>query len=219
MSGRPVRAVIFDFDGTLTRPDAIDFTALRAGIGVPPGVPILEHIDSLPSAEERIHRHRLLQQWEDGAARASLPNEGAEEIIALIRERGLRLGILTRNTRRSLELSMGNFRRTRLSDFPVIVTREAAGRPKPHPDGVYEAAARLGVTPAESLVVGDFIFDIAAGQAAGARTVLITNGADGTKSAAATHARIGGAAVKLDATPDHVIARLAELAALLGQGH
>jgi hydrogenase expression/formation protein HypE len=216
MSAPRITAVLFDFDGTLTRPDAIDFTALRAGIGVPPGVPILEHIEKLPTAGERESVHRLLLQWEEAAARASVPNDDAEDLVAEIRRRGLAVGILTRNTRRSLELSIANFPRTRLSDFGTVVTREAPGRPKPHPDGVYAAAEALRAAPAEMLVVGDFIFDIAAGKAAGARTVLITNGADPAKSAAATHARVGGAVLTLDAEPDHVIQRLAELVPLLG---
>ena len=44
------RAVIFDLDGTLTEP-VLDFDAMRAEIGLPEGVPILEHIDGLTAAK------------------------------------------------------------------------------------------------------------------------------------------------------------------------
>ena len=219
MNGQRIRAVLFDFDGTLTRPEAIDFTALRARVGVPPGTPILEYIESLPSAEERARRHRILEEVEAAAARASLPNAGAEELLLRLHESGLRLGILTRNTRRSIDLSLGNFRRVSHTLFDAIITREHQGRPKPHPDGVYAAALLLGVEPAEMLVVGDFIFDIAAGKAAGSPTVLVTNTTDrgvADKAAADARARIGGEAPDLDAAPDHVVATLAELGPILG---
>jgi hydrogenase expression/formation protein HypE len=219
VSARPIRAVLFDFDGTLTQPEAIDFGALRARLGAPSGTPILEYIEALPSAEDRARRHRILDDFEAAAARASLPNTGAEEVLLLLHERGLRLGILTRNTRSSIDLALGNFRRIRHTLFDAVITREHQGRPKPHPDGVYAAARLLGVAPEEMLVVGDFIFDIAAGKAAGSPTVLITNapGRDvADKAAADAKARIGGDAPHLDAAPDHVIAALEELKQILG---
>ncbi len=219
MNDRRIRAVLFDFDGTLTRPEAIDFGALRARLGVPAGTPILEFIEALPSAEDRARRHRILEGFEEAAARASLPNSAAEDILLLLHERGFRLGILTRNTRSSIDLALGNFRRVSHTLFDAIITREHQGRPKPYPDGVYAAARLLGVDPRELLVVGDFIFDIAAGRAAGSPTVLITNttGRDAAdKAAADARARIGGEAPHLDAAPDHVISSLDQLRPILG---
>jgi phosphoglycolate phosphatase-like HAD superfamily hydrolase len=48
--------------------------------------------------------------------------------------------------------------------------------PKPHPDGVHKACERMGLAASELMVVGDFRFDVLAGKAAGACTVLLTNG-------------------------------------------
>ena len=45
-----LKAILFDMDGTITRPN-IDWKDLRARVGVPEGVPIMAHIDSLPRAE------------------------------------------------------------------------------------------------------------------------------------------------------------------------
>ena len=75
------RAVLFDFDGTLTRPGAIDFSRLRALLGCPPKLPILEYIDSLPDARAREQAHRALDGFELEAARASVPNDGAERLV------------------------------------------------------------------------------------------------------------------------------------------
>jgi hydrogenase expression/formation protein HypE len=202
------RAVLFDFDGTLTNPGALDFPALRRALDCPPGTLILEHIDALPTEEERGRKRSILEDFERAAARASVPNEGAEETVALLRRRGIRVGILTRNSRASVLTSLANFHTLRESDFEVILTRESGGRPKPHPDGVLAAAAALGVPVRELLVVGDFVFDIAAGNTAGAATALLTNGSAPPAP--------GVPAVPVSAAADYTIRRLDELAAILG---
>ena len=202
------RAVLFDFDGTLTHPGALDFPALRRALGCPPGTLILEYIDALPSAELRAEKRRILDEFETAAARASLPNEGAEETVSRLLREGIRVGILTRNTRASVLTSLVNFPSLKERDFGVILTRESGGRPKPSPDGVIAAASTLGVPLDSMLVVGDFVFDIAAGAAAGAATALITNGSSPPPPATAS--------VPVMATPDYTIHRLWELLGILG---
>jgi HAD superfamily hydrolase (TIGR01509 family) len=196
-----IRAVLFDFDGTLTRPEAIDFPRLRSLLDVPAGTPILEYLQALPSADDRERRLAILADFEAEAARASVPNDGAEHTIRSLRQRGLKLGIFTRNSRVSVDTALANFTSLSAADFDVILTRESAVRQKPHPEAALRAVSLLGVAPAETLVVGDFVFDIAAGHAAGAVTVLITNG----RPVAA-----------LDPAPDHLIAALPELLGLPG---
>ena len=195
-----IRAVLFDFDGTLTRPEAIDFAALRKLLDCPPGTPILEYIEALPSREARERAHRVLDEFELAAARASVPNEGAEELVAHLRRRRIARGILSRNSRGSVQTALANFSTLTGDDFSVILTRENAGRPKPQPDGVLGAARLFGVPPAEILVVGDYVFDIAAGRAAGARTALLTN---------------GRAALPIEPAPEFTVARLEELRPIL----
>ncbi|HEY9593280.1 MAG TPA: HAD-IA family hydrolase [Spirochaetia bacterium] len=196
-----VRAVLFDFDATLTKPGAHDYPAIRAALSCPPRQPILEFIASLPTEEEKARANAILVRFEDDAARASVPNHGAETVVRTLARRGLKTGILTRNTLKSIRLSLRNFAGLTEKDFDVIVTREAAGRPKPHPDGVLEAARRFGVRPGEMLMVGDFVYDIAAGKAAGATAILVTN---------------GGPALACDPAPDYTIATLPEILDILG---
>ncbi len=169
-----IRGVLFDFDVTLTRPGAIDFAAIKKEIHCPEGTAILEYIEALPPAKKNALM-RVLEQRENEAAQASLPNEGAERCLMILKERGLPRGILTRNSYRSVCLALKNFQGVEPEDFIAIITREDS-LPKPHPDGVLKAARRMGIPAAELMFVGDFRFDIVAGRAAGAFTVLLNNG-------------------------------------------
>ena len=196
-----IRAVLFDFDGTLTRPEAIDFSVLRQLLGCPPHLYILEFIQTLPTEEERREAQQILEEFELIAARASVPNDGAEELIGLLSRKGVPRGILTRNSMSSITEAMKNFTTCRTEDFDVILTRESPGRHKPHPDGVLRAARSFGVEPAEVLMVGDYVFDIEAGRAAGAPTAFITN---------------GRAAPLIQPAPDFTVETLRELPPLLG---
>ena len=48
-----LRAVLFDFDGTLTHPGALDFAAIKREVGCPPDQFVLEWILALPHGAER----------------------------------------------------------------------------------------------------------------------------------------------------------------------
>jgi len=195
------RAVLFDFDGTLTRPEALDFARLRSLLSCPTGQPILEHIEALPSEAERQKAWRILDEFELAAARASVPNDGAEDLVLSLRASGVLLGILSRNSRASVLEAMKRFAAIGPGDFSVLISRESPGRPKPHPDGVELAARAFGLLPSQVLMVGDFVFDIQAGTSAGAGTAYLTN---------------GKALPELSVRPDYVVGRLGDLKAILG---
>jgi len=168
-----IRAVLFDFDGTLTLPGSIDFAGIKKAIRCPDDVPILEFIEGQPSVADQRQAWRVLKQFEEAAAQCSRPNEGAEELVRFLKRRHIRRGILTRNRRASVETALNNFAHVRLADFNVIITRDHVQRPKPDPEGVLLAARRLRVPAATLLMVGDYRYDIEAGQRAGAPTVFL----------------------------------------------
>lgn len=57
---------------------------------------------------------------------------------------------------------------------PVFVTADDVSAGKPDPEGYLQGAARLGVAPADCVVVEDAPAGVAAGRAAGARVVAVT---------------------------------------------
>ncbi len=195
VTGREVKGVLFDFDGTLTEPAGIDFGLLRQVTGCPTGQPILEFLAALEDLAEREDAHRRLHEAELAAARRSQPNLDAEAIIHWCRGRGILLGVLTRNSQDAVDVALGNFDRVTHADFAAMISRDDPVAHKPSPEGVLLAAERMGVSPEALLMVGDYRFDIEAGAGAGALTVFLTNGG------------VGDPGCK----PDFLIARLGEL--------
>lgn len=188
--GYQIKAVLFDFDGTLTQPGALDFGAIRMALGCPQGVPILEFIKSLETDKSRQSALARLDQFELQGARDSVPNAGAQEVVAWLRHHGIAVGIITRNSRPSVIRALENFDSTGADSFDLMITRDDPPAPKPSGDGIIWAADRLGLSAREMLVVGDFIFDTQAGQAAGALTALLDSGGDARLQAACCDFRI-----------------------------
>ena len=192
-----VEAVLFDFDGTLTRPDSLDFLSFRRSIGCPADQFILEFIRQTMSPPEKRRALDQLDQFEFEAASRSEPNSGAEELVLYLRNQKIPLGIISRNSRRSIQRALQNFKRINESHFEVSISRDDRVEPKPSPAGVLLAAEKMEVPVDHMLVVGDFILDIDAGNRAGAPTVLLTNGGDNAASSRSS--------------ADHVINQLSEL--------
>ena len=205
-----LRAVLFDFDGTLTRPGALDFAAIKREVGCPPDRFVLEWIQELPAGAERDAAAATLGRFELAAADASEPNDGAEDVVRALRAAGVAIGVLTRNGRAAVDRALLRFPALTAADLDVVVTRDDGLAPKPAPDGVVHAAEVMGAAPEETLVVGDYLLDMQAGRAAGAVTAYLVNG--------------GGAAGDVDeAAPDaadcdFVVDHLAELEAVVRLG-
>jgi len=176
MKTKTIKAILFDFDGTLTVPGLIDFLAIKKAIQCPDNSTILEFIAGLPAGEKRKKALGILEEYEELAANKAKPNESAEEVVCFLKKKKIKLGILTRNSLQSLKTALKSFTKTSLRDFAVVITREHALKLKPHPDGVLEACRRFGIAPRELAVVGDYIYDIQAGQSAGALTVFLESG-------------------------------------------
>lgn len=169
---RQVRAVLFDFDGTLTLPGHIDFAEIRAAIGCPVGKSLLSYIESLEEPELRAEANEVLERFESEAADRAKEDPDAAEIVRFCQDRGFRMGIITRNSKASLDRSFAHFSGIRIDDFGTVITRDDPVEAKPAPDGVQLACRHLGVAAEETVLVGDYLYDIEAGKRAGAITVF-----------------------------------------------
>ena len=160
------RAVIFDLDGTLAD-SALDFDAIRAEIGLQPGLPILEQL-ATADAETCARAEVIMRRHERDAIAGARLTDGCAELLGHLVARRIPIGILTRNIREVVE----TFAQTFGFAFDAIYTRED-GPPKPSPAGVLALCQKLGAPPADTLMVGDFKFDVLDGRRAGSPTVLL----------------------------------------------
>lgn len=184
-------------DGTITRP-WFDFSKVRAEIGLPE--PLLENLLALPAGAERDRGFAILHRYERQAVANSELNPGARETVAWLRSEGRPTALVTRNSRESTEETL---RKHGLA-FDVVMTRDD-GPVKPRPEPIWTICDRLGVTPAEALLVGDYKYDVIAGQNAGTRTAVLTHGARPR--------------FLEEVAPDYVIDRLNELICLFSRPH
>jgi len=165
---RPLRAIAFDLDSTLTRP-YLDFTQLRQQLNLPEG-DILKWLAELPPAEQ-VYALQTIEAFEQDGVENVAWNDGAPEILEAVRAMGLPLAIVTRNSRAALAAVCQQLGIA----VDLLVAREDAP-PKPDPACLHYAAKQLAVPIEQLLMVGDYRHDLDAGRAAGAMTVLLTNG-------------------------------------------
>jgi HAD superfamily hydrolase (TIGR01549 family) len=162
----PIRGVIFDLDGTLID-SQLDFDAMRREMEFEPGRPILETIESLADPDHQSRCHAILRRHEQEGARRATLISGAQDLLDELSRRDIPQAILTRNSREMTELTL---QRLGLR-FPIVVAREDAP-PKPDPAGLLHICRVWNIPVTEALFVGDFHFDLLAGNAAGIATVL-----------------------------------------------
>ena len=158
-------AIIFDLDGTLTKPH-INFDAIRAEIGIASGT-ILEAMEVMSAAQRtRAEAIVLRHEWE--AARNGSLYEDAGQVLMECRRLGYALGLLTRNSRPVVDFILEKH----ALRFDSIRTRED-GAVKPSPIPVVSICEELQADLHRSWVVGDFLYDLISGRQAGCHTVLM----------------------------------------------
>lgn len=155
-------------DGTLTRA-VHDFNDIRRQLALPPDQPILESIDQLP-AEQAAATHQKLHAIEMDIARQAQSQPGAEALLEKLNDRGCQTAILTRNGK---DIAIETLRYSGLLKyFPehLVISRDCCAA-KPAPDGVHLLLQHWQAKATESVMVGDYHFDLAAGAAAGTETI------------------------------------------------
>jgi len=165
----PIKAVIFDLDGTITEP-YFDFNAIRQEMGFAKDAgPVLELMEKMPPSQRK-HAEEILRSHEERAVAESKLNPGAKETLDKLGQAGIRIGIITRN-KRSNAFAVAKKHRLK---FDAVVGREE-GPVKPDAFGVLHLCEQFGIRPHEALVVGDYLFDLLCARAAGAVSVLLKN--------------------------------------------
>lgn len=189
---RIAKAFIFDFDGTLAVLN-IDFSLMREQIfdlvlqfGIREEsvrerylLEIIDEVFSLlwekePFRAKEFHEkaHQILHEVEMEAAGKGKLIPGGETVLKALRQKGVRVGIITRNCEEAVRKVFPNID----AYCDVFLSRDFIGKVKPHPDHLRAALKALNVSEKEAVMVGDHTIDIQAGKRAGMRTIGVLTG-------------------------------------------
>jgi len=193
-----VAAVLFDLDGTLID-SAPDLGAAANQMRVARGMTVLPLESYRPMAGAGARgmvgvafgvgaddpafvalREEFFSNYAACMTQRTVAFDGVAQLIADLELRSLPWGIVTNKSSRftdPLTQAMPLF-----AGAGAVVSGDTTPHAKPHPEPLYEAARRLGVAPTQCVYVGDDERDVAAGLAAGMKTVAATYGYLGNKT-------------------------------------
>ncbi len=156
-----------DLDGTLVKMK-LDFKTIRKEMGISEG-DTLSYIRSLPEKETK-RLEDLLSLKEMEAAELAEISPGAVPLIKYCRENDIKVVIITRNSEEAARRTLENLG----IEADMVVSREHAD-PKPSPEGIDLVLGHFAIKPHEMVYIGDFLYDIQAGNSAGVKTILIAS--------------------------------------------
>jgi phosphoglycolate phosphatase len=189
---RSIRAVFFDFDGTLAKLN-IDFPMMREAVldlAVAYDVPlkgmgnlyVLEIIKAAQELISEIHPQKeeafgkealaLITKIEIEAAKNGELIGGTRDLLAELMRRNIKAGVVTRNCKAAVTTAFPDI----FNYCDTVITREMTRNVKPHPEHLTIALRSLGAAPESSFMVGDHPMDIKIGKDAGILTIGVLTG-------------------------------------------
>ncbi|MEM2987438.1 MAG: HAD family hydrolase [Candidatus Bathyarchaeia archaeon] len=220
-----IRAVVFDLDGTIVKFN-IDFRAVRAdvrGFLIKEGVPasvlsinesifemlkkmeiFMKNNNKLASKIEEVRSKALAiaEKYELEAAKTTSLQPGIKGILKTLKSMGLKIGICTLNSQKSVEYILKKFGIGEF--FDAVTTRDHVKNVKPNPEHLENTLKALGVNPKEALVVGDSPADMKCAKELGAAAAALPTGVSTPKELA-------------DAGANYIITTITDIPALIEQ--
>ncbi|MGI8649887.1 MAG: HAD hydrolase-like protein [Rubrobacter sp.] len=187
---RPLKYVLFDFDGTLVDTIELIFQSMKhatsgildrefsrevllANVGQPLPVQMAEFdpervdelMESYRAYNDKVHE-KYIKAYPD------IPQS-----LRRLGEAGVEIAVVTSKRRHSVELALTSFPELREA-VDRFVTLEDTEKHKPDPEPLLKGLEMLGGgDPAEAAYVGDAPFDVSAAKAAGMMSVAVSWGA------------------------------------------
>ena len=217
---RPIRAVVFDLDGTLINTiqglaDSLNGVLERRGLPVHPvdsfKVMVGEGMENLVwKALPEAHRgsetiqsvcREMSAEYDRQWQRTTTPYEGIPEMLAALAAKGLPLAVLSNKPDEFTRVMVAHY----FPEVPFRIVRGALpGVPKkPAPDGAIRIAGEFGIPVDEVMYIGDTNTDMDTGVGAGMFTVGVLWGFRSAQELADHGARV-------------LVARAEELVRLVG---
>jgi HAD superfamily hydrolase (TIGR01549 family) len=161
---------VFDMDGTLTQ-SVHDFEAIRSELGIKSGAPIIEALNALPVSVAAPLWVRL-DELELDYAKLAKPMPYAVELLECLHQRGAKFGILTRNTMAGAHHTLQACGMDKYFESQFILDRDGA-EPKPSGDGIIKLMSQWQSIADDTVMVGDYYYDLKAGRNAEVATIHI----------------------------------------------
>ncbi|WP_456279398.1 HAD family hydrolase [Bacillus sp. AK128] len=178
-----MKAIIFDFDGTLADTLPVCFYAFQAVFKTFDNKEVTpDEIKAMfgPS-ETGIIRKNLMdtnpdkaielyyEKYSEKHQELVIEIEEIKDLLLFLKKEGYKLGIVTGKASRSLIISLDCLNMNDL--FDVIITGDDVTIPKPHPEGLNKALAQLNIKNKDAIFLGDSDADILAGKQANVHTI------------------------------------------------
>ncbi|WP_077622694.1 HAD family hydrolase [Sediminibacillus massiliensis] len=180
-----MKAIVFDFDGTIANTLPINFHGFHE---------VFKKYDGKDLSDEEIKEmfgppeHELIEknlesdqldqavalyykEYEENHDKLVQKNEEINRMLSELKERGIKLGIVTGKSRKSFEMSLDKLDLKQY--FDVLITGDDVTEDKPDPEGVEKALSKLGVRPEDAMYIGDSDADVEAGARAHTKTAAV----------------------------------------------
>jgi HAD superfamily hydrolase (TIGR01509 family) len=161
-------AILFDWDGIIADTH-LDFSGVRSKYYGERQAMLLEDARTLvPERREALMRD--LEELEVAGARSATLVPGVDKILEWVEAARIPWAVVSRNCGKSILTAAETIG---LKPPSVLLSRDDFSPVKPDPRALREACRLIGVPPSQSLLIGDYIYDMMGARRAGMRGVLV----------------------------------------------
>ena len=185
-----IRCIIFDLDGTLIdgyTSIAESFNYVMEKLGYPTQDPALikrkvglgtdTMLTPFVRAEDLIEAERLYRlKMKEVLLDKTFLLPGVKEILEYLKKKGIKLAVASN---KDAQFANAALKHLGIYDyFDVLTYGDEIENMKPHPEMLNKIMERSGVSPAETIMVGDMTIDIETGDSAGVKTICVPTGSN-----------------------------------------
>ncbi len=190
-----IKTVLFDMDGVLIDATEWHYEALNQSLEIFGftisrdehqkrfnGMTTRSKLEIL-TAEKNLPRglHNIISDIKQDrtlriAARMCFPNAAHLILLSSLKERNIKIGVVTNSIRLTSEFMLQYAGLTKYLD--ILITNEDVEHPKPAPDGYRLAMKRLESFPEETVVIEDGDHGVTAAESAGAQVIRVQDPSD-----------------------------------------
>jgi HAD superfamily hydrolase (TIGR01549 family) len=198
---KKIECVIFDLDGTLLDSRECSIKATKAaftemGLKVPSEV-VIEHYMGIPieesffkmseqpldqeTATELIRVFRTYYQTYEESTLNVFPE--IPHVLEILMKRKVPCFVVS--SKKTAVVKRNLAAQNLVAFFEEIIGSDTVSHYKPHPEGINKVVTQYQFDPTRTIMVGDAIFDIQMGKAAGVKTIAVTWGSHDAKKLSA----------------------------------